>query len=52
MANIPSTIAIKRSEFGLRLSTAVLIAFATGFVLLQLSVRFGVPAESFAALTF
>jgi hypothetical protein len=52
MANIPSTMAIKRSEFGLQLSTAVLIAFAVGLVLLQLSVRFGVPLDSFDVLIF
>jgi hypothetical protein len=52
MANVSSTAAIKRVEFGLQLSTAVLIAFAVGFVLLQLSVRFGVPLDTFDALTF
>jgi hypothetical protein len=43
---------IKRSDFGLRLSTALLITFAVGWVLLQLNVRFGVPVESLNAPIF
>jgi hypothetical protein len=45
-------VAIKRVEFGLQLSTAILITFAVVYVLLQLSVRFGVPVDTFDALTF
>ena len=52
MANVSNTVAIKRVEFGLQLSTAVLITFAVGLVLLQLGVRFGVPVATFDALTF
>jgi hypothetical protein len=52
MPNVTNEIAIIRVEFGLLLSTAILITFAAGFVLLQLSVRFGVPLDSFNALTF
>jgi hypothetical protein len=44
--------AINRVEFGLQLLTAMLITFAIGSVLFQLSVRFGVPADNFEALTF
>jgi len=44
--------AISRIEFGLKFLTAVLITFAIGSVLLQLSVRFGVPADNFDVLTF
>jgi len=43
---------IKRSDFGLRLSTALLITFAVGWVLLQLNLRFGVPVESLNAPIF
>jgi hypothetical protein len=52
MANASNTVAIERVEFGLQLLTAILITFAAGFVLLQLNVRFGVPADTFDALTF
>jgi len=52
MPNVSNAIAIKHVELGLQLSTAILIAFAVGFVLLQLCVRFGVLVDSFEALTF
>jgi hypothetical protein len=52
MANASNTVVIERVEFVPRLLTAILITFAAGFVLLQLSVRFGVPVETFDALTF
>jgi hypothetical protein len=51
MANASSTVAIECVEFGLQLLTAILITFAGGFVLLQLSVRFGVPVDTFDGLT-
>jgi len=52
MPNASNAIAIKHAELGLQLSTAMLITFAVGLVLLQLSVRFGVLVDSFDALTF
>jgi hypothetical protein len=51
-ANVSNAIAIKRVEFGLQLSAAILITFTVGFVLFQLSVRFGVLVDNFDALTF
>jgi hypothetical protein len=39
----------KRVEFGLQLLTAILITFAAGSVLLQLSVRFGVHDPPYPA---
>jgi len=52
MPNASNEMAIKRVELGLQLLTAILITFAAGFVLLQLSVRFGVLVDNFDALTF
>jgi uncharacterized membrane protein YGL010W len=52
MPNASNAIAIKHAEFGLQLSTAMLITFAVGLVLLQLSVRFGMLVHSFDAPTF
>ena len=52
LPNVSNAVAPKRAEFGLQLLTAILITFAVGFVLLQLSVRFGVPVDNFDALTF
>jgi hypothetical protein len=51
-ANVSNAIAIKHVEFGLHLSAAILITFTVGFVLFQLSVRFGVLVDNFDALTF
>jgi hypothetical protein len=45
-------VAIKRVELGLQLLTAILITFATGLVLLQLSARFAVLVDNFDALSF
>jgi hypothetical protein len=52
MPNVSNAIAIRHVELGLQLSTAILITFAVGFVLLQLSVRFGMLMDNFDALTF
>jgi hypothetical protein len=52
MPSVANALAIKRVEFGLRLSTAILITFAVGFVLLHLSVRFGVQFDNLDPLTF
>ena len=52
MPNVANAVAIKHAEFGLRLSTAILITFAAGFVLFHLSVRLGVMMDNFDALTF
>jgi len=53
MANASHTVvATERFEFVPRLLTAILITFAAGFVLLQISVQFGAPTETFDALTF
>jgi len=45
--NGSGVLAIERVEFGLRLLAAILIIVATGFVLLELSVRFGVLVDYF-----
>ena len=50
--HVPDATMIKRGDFGLRLSTALLITFAVGWVLLQLNVRFGVPVESLSVPIF
>lgn len=51
-ANASNAAAIKWSEFGLQLLlTAIPIALAAGLVVL-LSVKFGLPAVDFDALTF
>ena len=50
MSNVANCMPINRVEFGLQLSTALLIAFAIGLVLLQLSVRFGVSVADLDAL--
>jgi hypothetical protein len=52
MPNVSNAIATRYVELGLQLSTAILIAFAAGLVLLQLGVRFGVPVDNFSTLTF
>ena len=52
MPNVSNAIAIRHVELGLQLSTAILITCAVGFVLLQLSVRFGMLVDNFDALTF
>ena len=52
MPNVSNVVAIERVEFGPQLLTAILITLAVGFVLLQLSVRFGVSVDNFEALTF
>jgi len=52
MPNASNAIAIKHAELGLQLLTAILITFAAGFALLQLSVRFGMLVDNFDALTF
>jgi len=47
MPAVSNVLAIERVGFGLRLSAAILIIVATGFVLLELSVRFGVLVDYF-----
>jgi hypothetical protein len=41
----------KHIQFILRLLTAILITFAIGFVLLQVSVRYGLSVTDFSELT-
>jgi hypothetical protein len=52
MTTISNAVLIKRNDLGPRFLTAILITFAVGFVLLQLSVQLGAPVDSFDALGF
>ena len=52
MTKASNEMTIKRVELGLRLLTAIAITSTAGLVLLQLTVRFGVLASNFGALTF
>jgi hypothetical protein len=52
MPNVPNAVAMRRAEFGLRVLTAILIAFAGGLVLLELSARYGLTIGTFEAQTF
>jgi hypothetical protein len=52
MTRVSNAIAIKHVELGLRLSTATAITFAVGFLLFQVSARFGVLVNNFDALAF
>jgi hypothetical protein len=52
MPNASNQIPIKPVDLGLQLSTAILMTFAAGLVLLQLSVRLGVLVDNVDALTF
>jgi len=52
MSDVADCMAINRVEFGLQFLTAILITSAPGIVLLQLSVRCGVPVDNFEAPTF
>jgi len=49
---VSNAVPIKWSEVGFQLLTALLITSAVGLPLLQLSVRLGMPAVDFDALTF
>jgi hypothetical protein len=47
---MPNDVGKNRVDLGLRVLTAILITFAGGSVLLQLSVRLGILLDSFATI--